>query len=115
MRSGNQAQSQKFRDRAGNHERRQRATVQKRESLGLTQKQLANLLRVADATVSRWETGGQIQQRSMDLLLRAFSDIPALRQYLGMPFTQSGPGAPVAVTTTVQQIHGQVFRPDQTR
>ena len=43
-----------------------------REALGLTQKQLAARLRVADATVSRWETGAQIQQRSLDFLLRLF-------------------------------------------
>src|ERR1017187_7522506 len=33
-----------------------------RESLHLTQKQLACLLGIAEATVSRWETGAQIQQ-----------------------------------------------------
>jgi len=55
-----------------------------RETLRLTQKQLANCLRVAESTVCRWETDAQIQQRSMDLLLRAFFDLPSLRQYLGM-------------------------------
>jgi putative zinc finger/helix-turn-helix YgiT family protein len=43
-----------------------------REALGLTQKQLAARLGVAEATLSRWETGGQIQQRAMDRLLRLF-------------------------------------------
>jgi putative zinc finger/helix-turn-helix YgiT family protein len=42
-----------------------------REKLGLTQKQFASLLAVAEATVSRWETGAQIQQRAMDRFLRA--------------------------------------------
>ena len=61
-----------------------------RETLGLTQRQLANRLGIADATLSRWETGAQIQQRSMDRLLRlyfAFDNVrtvlehePALRQ-----------------------------------
>src|ERR1022692_1383057 len=41
-----------------------------REALGLTQKQFARILGVAEATVSRWETGAQIQQRSLDNLLR---------------------------------------------
>ena len=36
------------------------------EKLELTQKQLANLLGVGKATVSRWETEAQIQQRAMD-------------------------------------------------
>jgi putative zinc finger/helix-turn-helix YgiT family protein len=34
---------------------------QGREKLGLTQKQFAHLLGVGEATISRWETGGQIQ------------------------------------------------------
>src|SRR5438874_3344122 len=38
---------------------------EKRKQLGLTQEQLAKYLRVAKETVSRWETGGQIQQRAM--------------------------------------------------
>ena len=41
-----------------------------REKLGLTQKQFANLLGVGEATVSRWETGAQIQQRALDRFLR---------------------------------------------
>jgi putative zinc finger/helix-turn-helix YgiT family protein len=55
----------------------------KRESLGLTQKQLATFMTVPDSTVSRWETGGQIQQRAMDKLLRVFFDLPEVRAYLG--------------------------------
>ena len=54
-----------------------------REALGLTQKQLAGYLRVAEATLSRWETGGQIQQRALDHLLRAFFDVPEFRAYAG--------------------------------
>ena len=29
------------------------------------------------------ERGGQVQQRAMDLLLRAFFDVPEFREYLG--------------------------------
>lgn len=54
----------------------------RREGLGLTQKQMAAALRLSESTISRWETGGQIQQRAMDLLLRAFFDLPALRSYI---------------------------------
>ena len=35
-----------------------------REHLGLTQKELAAGLGIADATLSRWETGAQLQQRA---------------------------------------------------
>lgn len=53
-----------------------------REALALSQKDFAFLLGVAPATVSRWETGGQIQQRVMNDFMRAFFDLPALRDYL---------------------------------
>jgi putative zinc finger/helix-turn-helix YgiT family protein len=54
-----------------------------REGLGLTQRALANYLQVAEATLSRWETGAQIQQRSMDRLLRGFFCVPEFRRFLG--------------------------------
>lgn len=56
---------------------------QYREALGLTQKQLAAQLAVAEATVSRWETGAQIQQRSLDRFLRLFFGLPDARAVLG--------------------------------
>lgn len=60
-----------------------------RDALGLTQKELAARLGIADATLSRWETGAQIQQRAMDNLLRLFFSLPAVRSALtgepGMP------------------------------
>jgi DNA-binding transcriptional regulator YiaG len=45
---------------------------QNREALRLTQKQLANLMRISESTLSRWETGGQIQQRCMDGMALGF-------------------------------------------
>jgi putative zinc finger/helix-turn-helix YgiT family protein len=57
----------------------------RREQLGLTQTALAELLEVGPATVSRWETGAQIQQRSLDKLLRLFFGIPEVRQALAPP------------------------------
>jgi len=57
----------------------------KRLSLNLTQKALAEQLDIAEATLSRWETGAQIQQRAFDTLLRAYFDVPELRRYLARP------------------------------
>jgi putative zinc finger/helix-turn-helix YgiT family protein len=54
-----------------------------REGLGLTQKQLANHLRISEFTLSRWETGAQIQQRSMDAFLRVFFQSGEARRLLG--------------------------------
>lgn len=60
-----------------------------REALGLTQKELAAFLQIAESTLSRWETGAQMQQRCMDRLLRCVFDVPEVRRYLGIP-TKSG-------------------------
>lgn len=54
-----------------------------REWLGLTQRDLAAYLRIAESTLSRWETGAQIQQRGMDTLLRTFFWVPEARAFLG--------------------------------
>ncbi|WP_169981206.1 type II TA system antitoxin MqsA family protein [Tautonia rosea] len=56
-----------------------------RKELKLTQEQLAGLLSIAESTLSRWETGTQIQQRSMDRMLRAFFEVPELRKFFGAP------------------------------
>ena len=55
----------------------------RREALHLTQKQVASSLQISESTLSRWETGAQLQQRCMDKFLRAFFDLKALRNYLG--------------------------------
>src|SRR5436190_6672971 len=55
---------------------------QHRVALGLTQQALADLLSVGVSTLSRWETGTQIQQRSLDRFLRAAFVFPELRQAL---------------------------------
>lgn len=53
-----------------------------REALGLTQKQLAHSLQVGESTLSRWETGGQIQQRSLDRLMRIYFHVPEARRFV---------------------------------
>ncbi len=60
-----------------------------RKGLHLSQEQLAACLKVANSTVSRWETGAQIQQRAMDTLLRTFFQVPEARRFLGL---QQGDG-----------------------
>jgi putative zinc finger/helix-turn-helix YgiT family protein len=66
---------------------------QGREQLGLTQKQFANLLGVGEATVSRWETGAQIQQRALDRFLRVCLASPAAVELLRSDFQASASGA----------------------
>jgi len=53
-----------------------------RQALSLTQKQLAGSLGIAEATLSRWETGAQIQQRAFDRFLRVFFLFPSVRAVL---------------------------------
>jgi len=60
------------------------AIRKERDALGLTQKQLANALEISESTLSRWETGTQIQQRCMDKILRAFFALPTLRKFWGV-------------------------------
>jgi DNA-binding transcriptional regulator YiaG len=70
-----------------------------REALGLTQKELANYLQIAEATLSRWETGAQIQQRSLDKLLRGFFGVEEFRRFLGMPDLAPATPAPIGVVS----------------
>ena len=66
---------------------------QGRENLGLTQKQFASLLGVGESTISRWETGAQIQQRAMDRFLRLCFASPAAVELLRSDFQPSARGA----------------------
>ncbi len=47
-----------------------------RERFHLTQAGLAHLLRFGANTVSRWESGRNVQTAAMDLLLRLIRDLP---------------------------------------
>jgi putative zinc finger/helix-turn-helix YgiT family protein len=76
--------------------------LQGREALGLTQKEMADLLGIADATLSRWETGIQVQQRSFDKFLRAFFASPALRKYFQSLQTADAGGAAVRNVAAVK-------------
>jgi putative zinc finger/helix-turn-helix YgiT family protein len=50
-----------------------------RERLGLSQQQLADLISASIHEVERWESGGQIQQRAQDKMLRLVFFMPAAR------------------------------------
>lgn len=50
--------------------------------LGMQQKEVASALGIAEATLSRWLSGGLIQSRAMDNMLRVYFGIPAVRQVL---------------------------------
>ncbi len=54
-----------------------------RKRLKLTQEQLAELLRINVSTLSRWETGAQMQQRTLDAFLRVVFQFPDVRRFLG--------------------------------
>ncbi len=53
-----------------------------RERYRLTQVQLARLLRLGGNTISRWESGRNVQTAAMDILLRLIRDIPESLRYL---------------------------------
>ena len=52
------------------------------DRLGLTQKEAAERLGIAEATLSRWLTDTQIQSRALDNLLRVFFACPEAREML---------------------------------
>jgi putative zinc finger/helix-turn-helix YgiT family protein len=62
-----------------------------RTRLGLTQQELADQLGVAKETISRWETGGMIQSRAMDNLLRLFFESDEVRRLLRERFAPDPP------------------------
>ena len=53
-----------------------------RERYDLKQAALARLLRLGANTVSRWESGRNVQTAAMDILLRLIRDLPGSIEYL---------------------------------
>jgi putative zinc finger/helix-turn-helix YgiT family protein len=53
-----------------------------RERFKLTQADLARLLRLGANTISRWESGRNVQTAAMDILLRMIRDLPHSIEYL---------------------------------
>jgi len=53
-----------------------------RDRFTLTQGELARLLHLGQNTVSRWESGRNVQTAAMDVLLRLLRDVPGSLEYL---------------------------------
>lgn len=53
-----------------------------RERFGLTQSELAHLLHLGANTISRWESGRNVQTEAMEMLLRLVRDLPGSLDYL---------------------------------
>lgn len=53
-----------------------------RERHNLTQAQMASLLHLGANTLSRWESGRNVQSASMDVLLRLVRDVPGTLDYI---------------------------------
>jgi putative zinc finger/helix-turn-helix YgiT family protein len=59
------------------------------ERLGLTQKEVAERLGIAEDLLWRWANGFSIQSRAMDNLLRLFFQFPEVRTALSTPAIES--------------------------
>jgi putative zinc finger/helix-turn-helix YgiT family protein len=75
-----------------------------RESLGLKQRDFANLVGIGESTVSRWETGAQIQQRSLDKLMRLYFALPTVRNALADKDRLAELGSEVVKEPEPQQV-----------
>lgn len=53
-----------------------------RERFDLTQAEFARLVRLGANTLSRWESGRNVQTEAMDTLLRLIRDLPGTIEYL---------------------------------
>jgi putative zinc finger/helix-turn-helix YgiT family protein len=53
-----------------------------RERFRLSQGELADLLHLGANTISRWESGRNVQTAAMDVLLRLIRDLPGSLEYL---------------------------------
>jgi putative zinc finger/helix-turn-helix YgiT family protein len=60
------------------------------DRLGLTQKETAQQLGIAEATLSHWLTDTQIQSRAMDNLMRLFLESEEVRHLLAWKFGHPG-------------------------
>src|SRR4051794_11442708 len=71
-----------------------------REQLGLNQQEFADKLAISVSTLSRWETGAQIQQRSLNRLMMAFFMCPEMRLCYDLIHSAESGAGPIACTPT---------------
>jgi putative zinc finger/helix-turn-helix YgiT family protein len=69
-----------------------------RKRLNLNQREFAEVLGVAEESVSRWETGAQMQSRVVDKIMRVYFASPEAREVLDAARTDAGIGASVVTT-----------------
>jgi len=77
-----------------------------RRRLGFSQREFAELLGVAEESVSRWETGAQMQSRVVDKIMRVYFASPEAREVLDAAKTDASVGTSVVTTeaaTATQQ------------
>ena len=85
-----------------------------RKRLGLNQREFAELLGVAEESVSRWETGAQMQSRVVDKIMRVYFASPEARKVLDAARTDSTVGTIVvtaesAATALAGRLRGCTF------
>ncbi len=70
-----------------------------REAIGLSQQELADYLQIPSEIVSRWETGAQIQQRTMNRHLAGLFQVPELRKFYQQMNEMAANGAARTIET----------------
>ncbi len=73
-----------------------------REALSLTQWKLASILGIAEATLSRWETGAQVQQRLLDKFMRIVFGLSEVRALLADDQRLAALGVDTGVSYSIQ-------------
>jgi DNA-binding transcriptional regulator YiaG len=48
----------------------------------MSQRKLAEYLRLGEVTIARWESNRNVQTAAMDLLLKLIRDVPAAAKYI---------------------------------
>lgn len=83
-----------------------------RERLGLTQQALADRLGIAVSTLSRWETGGQIQQRSLNRAMKAYIRSAEIRRcYAWIESEETGEWLPPPMEDQAATVGTPLFNP----
>lgn len=86
-----------------------------RDTFGWSQQEFADLTGCGVATVSRWERGRLLQNRSSNKVLLAIRDCPPFREYLeGLLASKTKRQEPGAASVNRVFMHNRVFRCSKT-